>query len=448
LRTDVDDLIGRPLGTGKPKRRLFGVRQIVLTVLVLALGGGGGVAAYYLSDLDPKDLIAMLDVSDPDGPKLTWLVPGGGNGAQPGAQAPAPGQAPSGLFEPPGGAPPLPSPAASIPPASGKSEPKPAEKTPEKAGEPGKDKPSGASKLVDPKMLANLVMSPKAETAHPVPPPAPRSVDMTPNFTDIALRQGEKPLSAAPEKALLGTSPHGPVPVVSADGRQAWKVYARPFSGPANQPRVAVVVTGLGLEADATDAAIARLPADVSLAFSPYALDLAKWIKKARDAGHEALVMLPVEEPAPSTRDPGPLGLRESFTEKQNIALLQMTLSRAPGVVGVVTPPTSFLAGEKGAAVMGELLQRGLLYIGQPPHGLREPPLAPVTDVIDAQPWRAAIDDHLSQAQDRAKSQPGQVLLASPRPVTYLALGPWLDGLVGQGVAVAPVSALAAPPGG
>jgi polysaccharide deacetylase 2 family uncharacterized protein YibQ len=452
LRPDVDEVIGRPLGTGKPKRRLFGVRQIILTVLVLGLGGGGGVAAYYLSAVDPKDIIAMLDVADPDGPKLTWLLPGA-PGQEGNKAAPAPTA--SGLFAPPGGAPALPAPEK--PPE------KPLEMSPEKSiekpGAPvpepksaeaknGAAKPSAMSKLIDPKMFSNLVVPPSVATARPAPPPVPRSVDATPSYTDIAVRPAEKPLAAAPEKALLGTSAQGPVPVVSADGRQPWKVYARPLVAPETQPRVAVVITDLGLDSAATDAAISRLPAEISLAFSPYALDLPKWIKKARDAGHEALVVLPVAVDAASAPDPGPLGLKESYGDKQNIALLQMVLTRAPGVVGVVTPPASFLSGTKGAAVMSELLQRGVLYVGQAPRGLRQPPMAPVSDVIDTQPWRAAIDDHLAQAQDRAKSQPAQVLLASPRPVTLAALAPWLDGLVGQGVVVAPVSALAAPPAG
>lgn len=443
---------------GKPKRRLFGVRQIILTILVLGLGGGGGVAAYYLSDMDPKDIIAMLDVTDPSSSKLTWLLPGSLSSSSDKAQS-ALGAVlgASGLLVPPGGAPVIPPPEKPLP---GQALPgKPESSAPHTGGADthAGAKPNASSSLVDSKMLADLVVPPKTVTARPVPPPVPRSVELTPSFSDLSVRSPDKPLAPAPEKALLGSSAQGPIPVVSADGRQVWKVYGRPLDASsagasAGNPRIAVIVRGLGLDSAATDAAITRLPADVSLAFSPYALDLPKWIKKAREAGHEALVVLPVAADAASAadsgKDPGPLGLNEAYSDKQNIALLQMTLARAPGVVGVLTPQTSFLAGTKGAAVLADLLQRGLLYVGQVPHGMRLPPLAPITDVVDAQGWRSAIDVHLEQAQDRAKSQPAQVLVASPRPVTFQALASWLDGLAGQGMVAAPVSALAAPPSG
>ena len=47
----------------------------------------------------------------------------------------------------------------------------------------------------------------------------------------------------------------------------------------------------LGLSRAATEAAIAKLPPSVTLAFSPYARNLKTWPERAKGAGHEVLVV-------------------------------------------------------------------------------------------------------------------------------------------------------------
>ena len=49
-------------------------------MLVLGLGGALGTGAYFLSDFDTRDLIAYLDVGDPQGPHLKLQMPGHGDG--------------------------------------------------------------------------------------------------------------------------------------------------------------------------------------------------------------------------------------------------------------------------------------------------------------------------------------------------------------------------------
>ena len=47
----------------------------------------------------------------------------------------------------------------------------------------------------------------------------------------------------------------------------------RPSATPA-KPRIAIVISGLGISAKATAAALAKLPPQVTLAFAPYASDV------------------------------------------------------------------------------------------------------------------------------------------------------------------------------
>ena len=442
----TDDPVYRPVGAADRKRRLFSLRHILLALGVLLVGGGGGTAAYFLSDMDLRDMIGFLDIADPGGPKLTMLMPGlEGQGTPTPAAAPA-AAAPlqKDLLTPPGGQPVKPEPLPlAMPQAPSEHPHEPEHPHEEEHGHEAAPKPA-----FDAKLFEGIVVPPPAGTAvaNTVPPPAPHVVDHIPSLADLPpVRPGEA-LSPAPEKALLGNSPRGPLPVVSADGRQPWKVYARPSTAPKSQPRLAVVVTQLGLDMTVTEQAISHLPADITLAFSPYALELPRWLKMARDTGHEALIMLPVMEDTPGAPDQGPLALAHDNSDKENLIRLEMILTRAPGVVGVLVPNEAFWAHAKDSPIMGALLRRGLLYVGQPNTGMHNPAMAIVNDVVDKSPWKAAIDARLAVAASNVAASRPQVLVASPRPVTLNTLMPWLDTLDQQGIALIPVSALGTPP--
>ena len=104
---------------------------------------------------------------------------------------------------------------------------------------------------------------------------------------------------------MLEQSPLGPLPRIGPDGLEPWRVYARPFDATDLRPRVAVVMSGLGLSNAATEAAIQGLPGAVTLAFQPYSDGLQRWIGLARAAGHETLLNLPMEPQDYPQSDPG-----------------------------------------------------------------------------------------------------------------------------------------------
>ncbi len=439
----------RPVGLGAPTGRSpFGFRQMATLGLVLVLGGGLGTGAYFLSHVDARDIIGLLDVADPQRPRLAIPLPGrsGGRGSAELLTPPHAGGEDPGIIDdsPPEIAPLLP-PAAAAPKVAAPVADPVAIRLPPPAAE--------TAAVVPPLPAAPLTASPSTATikavAAKIPAlPTPRGADQPPTYAAMPARADAKGLVVGPLKELLRDSPHGMLPVVAADGRQPWRVYARPFDGTNAAPRVAVVITDLGLDRAATEAAITRLPPDVSLAFSPYATDVAAWIKKARAAGHEALVMLPVEPPDYPARDPGPLGLLVAATQDDNIARLETLLARSPATIGVAARPGSHMIGSPQMnPVLATLLQRGLLYVGEGARGNRIPPATTITMVIDQDPWRDAIDARLAAALDAAKGQGGAVLLASAKPVTLDRLALWLADLPGKGFAPAPVSALVKAPG-
>lgn len=139
---------------------------------------------------------------------------------------------------------------------------------------------------------------------------------------------------AAPDETLLRRSAYGRMPRIGADGRRAADVYAQPFK-PTSQPSVALIVGGLGLNRALTERAIDELPAYVTLAFAPYAKDLPFWTKRARAAGHEVLIEIPMEARAGDEEALGAAALLTTRTPEENRRRLEWILSRFEGYFGV-----------------------------------------------------------------------------------------------------------------
>ncbi|MBC7950568.1 MAG: divergent polysaccharide deacetylase family protein [Rhodospirillaceae bacterium] len=412
----------------EPTRRPINLRPLLMGLLVMVLGGGLGAAAYFLSDMDTRDIIALLDISDQ--PRLSLELPRGEGGS---AMTPPPAAVGSGLLTPPGGPGVIPTPqgeAAGIAAMP---------MTPPLKPEPAKPEPPP-------------IVAPPVAVAPPPPPapvqampeqPLPRNPDQPPTYAALPARVTEaKPLAPAPLEQLLRQSAYGPLPVVARDGRQPWKAYGRPFDAPAGKPRLAVIVTGLGLDKDATEAAITKLPADVTLAFSPYAGALDKWVKKARDAGHEVMLALPTESTGFPARDPGPWGLLIGNPVEENISRLERVLARANSYVGVVAPEGGLVRSAKLAPVLMALKERGLLYVGDGAKADSGLPVAAVTAMLDNDTFRDAIETRLTMAASTAKENGSGVVVVSPRPVVFDRMVNWLDRLTDQGIVLAPASAV------
>ncbi|MBV8663305.1 MAG: divergent polysaccharide deacetylase family protein, partial [Hyphomicrobiales bacterium] len=98
-----------------------------------------------------------------------------------------------------------------------------------------------------------------------------------PQIIDVAQALGIR-LAPAPDPRLVEASRYGLLPRIGPDGARPANVYARPIAVSARMkpgsPRIALLIGGLGLNAEGTTQAIAGLPADVTLGFAPYGGDL------------------------------------------------------------------------------------------------------------------------------------------------------------------------------
>ena len=176
-------------------------------------------------------------------------------------------------------------------------------------------------------------------------------------------------LPAAPDPRLIEQTPHGPVPRIGADGTRPSEVYARPAGSSSGLtqggPRIALLIGGLGLAPRATETAIASLPGAVTLGFAPYGADLARETTRARAAGHETVLQIPMEHFDFPRVNPGPHTLLAGAGKAANIDNLTWLMSRFTGYAGVA----NFLGGKLTAdakaltPVLREIAARGLFYV-------------------------------------------------------------------------------------
>jgi uncharacterized protein len=264
---------------------------------------------------------------------------------------------------------------------------------------------------------------------------------------------------ALADAKLLETTRHGAIPRVSLDGARPLVAYARPVpatAANANMPRIAIVISGLGIGAKTTDAAL-TLPGPVTLAFAPYGSDVERVAARAHSAGHELLLQLPMEPFDYPDNDPGPQTLLTSLAPEQNIDRMHWMMSRFQGYVGVANYMGSrFTASDAAfAPVLREVAKRGLMYLddGSSPRslagqiaGANNLPFAKANVVVDAVPTPNEIDRELARLEGMARDNGIAVGVASALPVSIAQIAKWAKSAETRGFLLVPISAAVARP--
>lgn len=252
---------------------------------------------------------------------------------------------------------------------------------------------------------------------------------------------------AAPDLDLVDASPAGPLPRISTDGRLPLMTYGRPYDKSDERPKIAIMVTGLGPISDATAAAF-HLPAAMSLSFSPYTEDLPSLFERARLAGHEVLIELPMEPDDYPNNDPGPHTLRASGTVDANLERLTWVLSRAPGYFAVTGPTGVFGQSPEAIPMIEAIASKGLGMVEIDNDTMsREAeegdlPYLSAHQWIDEVPSSEAIEQALSNLEAEAKENGAAVGIAEAYPITLQRLAEWASTLDQRGLALTPVSAI------
>lgn len=312
----------------------------------------------------------------------------------------------------------------------------------------GKSGPHGTALQIE---RADEKATKNAAQESPSAVPAARSADVNTiinNQDDHSIK-----LAPAPASGLSEDTAEGSLPRISEDGRQPWQVYARPFNTADKRPRIGIVIADLGLSRATTDAAISRLPANVTLAFDVQSPVVGAWCARARQDGHETLLQLPMEPFDYPRSDPGPNTLLTSLSNSENLTRLLWALRQSTGYVGVTTFSGSRFTtdSDKLVPILDTLHSRGLMVFDArlAPHsaiidmaGRAHVPTVGSTTRIDQDPSPEAIDASLDQLEKTARLTGHAIGIASPLPAVIDRLQVWTKSLPERGVALAPVSAM------
>jgi hypothetical protein len=255
----------------------------------------------------------------------------------------------------------------------------------------------------------------------------------------------------APDPALQQKTPLGAIPKVAADGRKSSRYYALAFDPRGKPKRVAIIVGGLGLNPSLTERAINELPPTVTLAFAPYAKDLDVWTKKAREAGHELMIEVPMEGYGGGADALGPAALLTNRSADENRQRLDWTLSRFNGYFGA----TNYLGGKFSAdrdamtAVLARLEALGVAYVDDTGAARRamedRKNVAVVNRMIAPGPDGASMNAARRDlvALETIAARDGDALgKAYAYDGTIDAIVDWAGSLEGRDIALAPASAV------
>src|SRR5215471_2904762 len=242
------------------------------------------------------------------------------------------------------------------------------------------------------------------------------------------------------DPALIEDSAVGPLPKMDASGRTPMTAYAQSFDATTKRPRIAIVIGGLDVGAANTKRALTDLPPQVTLAFSPFAPDAQDYVDRAREAGHEVLVEVPMEPFDFPESDPGHHALLVAASAEENIRRLNWAMSRFTGYVGITNRLGGRFLGEENAImpVLGETSRRGLLFFDNGANssslaltGARHvnAPIATGSLTVDAIQTKESVDAKLAELEADARRNGATIGVGSVYPITIARVAAWAETL-------------------
>lgn len=262
-------------------------------------------------------------------------------------------------------------------------------------------------------------------------------------------------MAKAPIKGLFQVTPDGQLPIVrEGDRLRPFDAYRRPFRpvGASGAPIISILVNDVGISETLGASVLKDLPPEISVAITPYATAPDQWMNRAREAGHEVWLKLPVESADYPLSDPGPQTLLINAIEKQNFNKLYWALSRGTGYVGVVTgrEPAFIKSLNDMRPMINDIYHRGLGFVDgdiQPTDVPRtmavgmDAPYASTNLWIDHTLTPDAIAAALTSLERTAANNGTAIGFVNANPLTLKALAEWAPTLQKKGLVLAPLSA-------
>ncbi|WP_334128367.1 divergent polysaccharide deacetylase family protein [Sneathiella sp.] len=220
------------------------------------------------------------------------------------------------------------------------------------------------------------------------------------------------------------------------------------------RPRIAIIISELGMSNAAARQAIAMLPPAISFSFNPYGHNLQQLANEARAAGHEVLLQVPMEPQGYPRLDPGVHGLRTDLTSEENLARLDWALNRFTGYIGITNQMGSKFTKDADALtpVLNEVRGKELIYLDS-----RTAADSIAADIaldlgipvvinnrfLDHRAETAVMDENFAALETIARRTGSAVGIAYPSEKSYTYLIDWAKELEAKGLRLVPISALA-----
>ena len=220
---------------------------------------------------------------------------------------------------------------------------------------------------------------------------------------------------------------------------------------------LAIVIGGLAVSQTGTQAAIAKLPGEVTLAFAPQGNSIGRWMQAARQSGHEVVMQVPLEPFDYPSVNPGRNTLTVSATPDENLKSLRWALSRTTNYTGVMNYMGARFSADATAMepFMAELGRRGLAYVDDgssarslaPDLALKDGvPFVAGDTAIDAVQDRGAILKKLDALEATARAKGSAVGIGSAFDLTVDTVAAWVLEAKKRGIEIVPISAVAIDP--
>lgn len=232
----------------------------------------------------------------------------------------------------------------------------------------------------------------------------------------------------------------------------SWQTHAVAYT-PPDGPLLAIVIDDMGMVLDA-DRRLSDLPQPLTLAYLPYSPNLRAQTERARKAGHELMVHLPME-PTSRSADPGPNALLLSLDLAEFDRRLNNNLGAFEGFVGVNNHMGSKMTTDPSrmVRVMAALKRSGVLFVDSltSPNTVG-PQAARAADVpfmtrdifLDNDKSKTLIKRQLRKAVEAARREGMAIAIGHPYHETLDVLISEVPKFEAEGVALAPISALMA----
>lgn len=225
------------------------------------------------------------------------------------------------------------------------------------------------------------------------------------------------------------------LPKISDEGLKPWIEYGNFINVQPNFKKVALVISGVGFDEKISDRVYGIYESEVSMSFSPYAINKSSAILTAREKGHETYADIILSSKNYLKEDTGPLSLNLTATTKELKEKLNTILNTKSPIGGVVIRDGHLEEDNKNmmSAILNILKNKGLLVVDATSSSIidnlkiKHLPRQKADVVIDKDMKKNEILNALKKAETIAFNK-GQVLVvADPKPIILTALYNWIE---------------------